>query len=114
MVQALGIVWLLFTQAKRRQAEAALQENQAQLAGIIGSAMDAIVSIDERQRVVLFNGAAEIMFGCSATEAIGQPLNRFIPNPFQDSHHDPLSMKHENGVGLSVGSFASLTGRRAA
>ena len=97
----------------RRQAETALQENQAQLAGIIGSAMDAIISIDERQRVVLFNAAAEKMFGCSAAEALGQPLNRFIPTPFRDAFQDHLpALKQSNGAGLYTGAFASLTGRR--
>ena len=95
----------------RRQAESALQENQAQLAGIIGSAMDAIISIDERQRVVLFNEAAETMFGCSANEALGQPFNNFIPKPFRDARQDYSSSA--NGAGLHIGSFASLTGRRA-
>src|SRR6476660_4611012 len=69
----------------RRQAEAALKENQAQLAAIIGSAMDAIISIDDRQRVVLFNAAAEAMFGCSAAQALGRPFNTFIPKPFTDT-----------------------------
>jgi PAS domain S-box-containing protein len=52
------------------------------------------------------------MFGCSAEEAVGQPLNRFIPTPFRDAHQDHV-MKHANGGGLYVGSFASLTGRRS-
>jgi formate hydrogenlyase transcriptional activator len=115
VVQTLGIVWLLFTQAKRRQAEEALKQNQAQLAAIIGSAMDAIVSIDERQRVVLFNAAAEGMFGCSAAEAVGQPLNVFIATPFRDANHDhPSASKRTDSTGISVGSFGSLTARRAA
>jgi PAS domain S-box-containing protein len=98
----------------RRQAEAALQENQAQLAAIIGSAMDAIISIDERQRVVLFNAAAEAMFGCSATEALGQPFNNFIPKPFRDARQDYYSSPKQSDVGrVHIGSFASLTGRRA-
>lgn len=101
----------------RRQAETALQENQAQLAGIIGSAMDAIISINERQRVVLFNAAAEMMFGCSTNEALGQPLNRFIPTPFRDAQQVQLSAmnhtKQPNGTTLYVGSYTSLTGRRA-
>jgi PAS domain S-box-containing protein len=41
--------------------------------------MDAIISIDETQRVVLFSAAAEGMFGCAATEALGQPLDRSFP-----------------------------------
>ena len=112
--QALGIIWLLFTQAKRRQAEAALKENQAQLAGIIGSAMDAIVSIDARQRVVLFNAAAEKMFGCSTAQAAGQPLSRFIPARVGGAKHDRLSgLEQGNDALVRVDSFASLTGRRA-
>ncbi len=92
----------------RRQAEEALKQNQAQLAGIIESAMDAIISIDERQRVVIFNAAAEAMFGCSAAQAIGQPLNVFIPTPFRDA----LSASN-TGTALSTGAFGLLTGRRS-
>lgn len=114
VIQALGIAWLLFTRAKRRQAEIALKENQTQLAGIIGSAMDAIVSVDERQRTVLFNAAAEKMFGCSTAAAVGQPLDRFIPTPFRDApDNHPAGAKQMADAGIHVGSFASLTGRRA-
>ena len=63
----------------RKTAENALKQNEAQLAGIIGSAMDGIITVNDHQEVVLFNAAAEKMFGCSAAKAIGQPLDRFIP-----------------------------------
>ena len=49
------------------------------MAGIVASAMDAIIAIDHDQRVVLFNAAAEKMFGCPAADAIGNSIERFIP-----------------------------------
>jgi len=56
---------------ERKRAEEGLRESQARFERVIESAMDAIVSIDETQRVVLFNAAAERMFVCPAAEAVG-------------------------------------------
>ena len=63
---------------ERKQAEQALVAKQAQLAGILQSAMDAIITVDASQRIMLFNSAAAQMFRCPATEAMGQPIGRFI------------------------------------
>src|SRR5205085_9559587 len=60
---------------ERKRAEEALRKSQEQLAGVIGSAMDAIITVDEEQRIVLFNTAAEKMFLYPAEDAIGQSLN---------------------------------------
>lgn len=76
----------------RKQAELELEIQRARLDGIIGSAMDAIITVDEGERVLLFNHAAETMFLCPAVEAIGQPLERFIPERFREAHHDHLSV----------------------
>jgi PAS domain-containing protein len=62
-----------------RQSEARVRESRAQLAEIIASAMDAIINVDEAEAIVLFNAAAERMFGCPAAQAVGQPVTRFIP-----------------------------------
>jgi PAS domain S-box-containing protein len=48
---------------------------------------DAIVTTDENERIVLFNKGAEIMFRCSASSALGQPVDRFIPQRFRVAHH---------------------------
>lgn len=71
---------------KRRSAERALLEGQVQLHGIIDSAMDAIITLNETQRVVLFNPAAEAMFQCSAEQAAGQSIEGFIPERSRVRH----------------------------
>jgi two-component system cell cycle sensor histidine kinase/response regulator CckA len=68
--------------AQRRRAETELRESKERLAGIIDSAMDAIITIDSTQRLTLFNTAAERMFQYPAAKAIGQSLDRFIPLRF--------------------------------
>jgi PAS domain S-box-containing protein len=66
------------------------------LQAIVQSAMDAIVALDAGQRIVLFNPAAEAMFGCSDEEARGQPLDRFLPERFRDVHR-----RHVAAFGLT-------------
>ncbi|HEU0205060.1 MAG TPA: PAS domain-containing sensor histidine kinase, partial [Burkholderiaceae bacterium] len=68
-----------------------VREGQSRLDAIVGSAMDAIVTVDEQQRVVLFNAAAEKMFGCSAADARGAPLDRFIPARFRAHHREHVA-----------------------
>jgi PAS domain S-box-containing protein len=46
---------------------------------IVESAMDAIIAVEGNRRILLFNGAAEKMFRCQAEDAVGQTLERFIP-----------------------------------
>jgi PAS domain S-box-containing protein len=71
-----------------RTAEVALAK--ARLDGIIGLAGDAIVSIDDAQRITMFNKGAEETFGWSAAEAIGQPIDVLLPARFRSAHQDQI------------------------
>ena len=65
---------------------AALDESKEQLAGIVDTAMDAIITVDREQRIVLFNRAAESMFGVARGDALGDRLDRFLPARFREAH----------------------------
>jgi PAS domain S-box-containing protein len=71
---------------ERVHAESSLARSEARNRGILDSAMDAIITVDERQHIVLFNTAAEKVFGCPQSEAIGAPLSWFIPERFRADH----------------------------
>lgn len=79
----------------RTSTEAALRESEAQRAGIIDSAMDAIVTVDDRQIIVIFNKAAERMFRCPASASVGEPVQRFVASSDRAAyrqHIDSLDM----------------------
>jgi PAS domain S-box-containing protein len=69
-----------------------------QLDKIVATAMDAIIVADEGQRVILFNTASEKLFGYTAAEAIGSPIDRFIPERFRSAHHEHVRRYGEEGV----------------
>ena len=72
--------------SERKRAETELLESRARFSGIVEMAADAIVSINAEQRVVLFNKAAEAMFGITAAEMIGKSIERLMPQRFHASH----------------------------
>jgi len=95
------------------QRTMALKESEERLAGIIRSAMDSIITVDETQRVVLFNDAAEKMFRCPAAQAIGQPISNFIPERFREAHVDYVRKFGETGVtSRSMGAMRALCALR--
>ena len=98
----------------RHQAEVALRETQQQLAGLVDSAMDGIISLDEAQRVVRFNPAAEAMFGWPAAAMLGQPIDRLLPLALRTGHAAHLRQFAESGqTRRRMGALGALRGLRA-
>ena len=97
----------------RKSIEDALRQNEAQLAAIIGSAMDGIVTINDCQEIVLFNTAAEKMFHLSANDAIGQPIDTLLPERFRPAHRDHVrAFGARNITQRAMGSARDLFGLR--
>jgi len=74
-------------------ANDALKASDMRMRSILQSAMDAIVTLDDEQVIVIFNAAAASMFGCSGDEAIGLPVTRFIPKRFHAQHFEYVSLQ---------------------
>jgi PAS domain S-box-containing protein len=68
-----------------------IQESETRFAGLLAIAADAIITVDEGQRIVHFNRGAEEIFGYSADEVIGGPLNILIPARFHAAHTEHVA-----------------------
>jgi PAS domain S-box-containing protein len=83
---------------ERKEILLKLRESQDRVKGIVESAMDAIIAVDEEQQIIIFNAAAEKMFGCRVQDAIGSSINRFIPERFPAAHEVDIRRFGETGV----------------
>jgi len=71
----------------RKRAEHALRLSEAKFSGIISIAAEAIISVDRRQCITIFNEGAEQIFGYAKEEMIGAPFDRLIPERFRARHN---------------------------
>jgi PAS domain S-box-containing protein len=74
--------------SRRTDAERNLSDATERLQAMIASANDAVVTIDERSKIIDWNKAAERMFGWKRTEALGETLTQLIIPPGYRAHHD--------------------------
>jgi len=99
---------------ERRAAEAALIESRRRMEGIVESAMDALITVDEQQRIILFNPAAERLFGVDAADAVGGSLERLIPERYRSTHAEHIQRFKAAGVTTRrMGALADISGLRA-
>lgn len=69
-----------------KRTELALRESEAKYSGIVSISADAIITIDEAQRITIFNDGAERIFGYARREVIGAPLDVLLPARFWEVH----------------------------
>ncbi|MBI5855798.1 MAG: PAS domain S-box protein [Nitrospirae bacterium] len=91
----------------RQQAEIARRSSEAKLAGILELAEEAIISVDDAQRIALFNGGAARAFGYAPEEVLGQPLGKLLPTRFVEDH-----ARRVREFGESLDSTRWMGGRR--
>jgi PAS domain S-box-containing protein len=109
----LGYIGTCIDITDQKATETALRESEERLAGIVSSAMDAIITVDDNRNIILFNEAAERMFGCTAAETLGQSIDRFIPGRFRPEHAEQLRRSGESPGRGGTERLSTLTALRA-
>jgi len=71
---------------EQERIERALRESEAKFSGILSIAADAIITVDQSQRIVSFNRGAEAIFGYSEHDLVGRHLAILIPARYRDAH----------------------------
>ena len=114
MVMVLAILLFYHQTGERRMADAALRSVQARVGDIVDSAMDAIISADESQRIVAYNPAAEKVFRWPRAAVLGQPLDMLIPERFRAAHRSHVGKFGRTGeTSRRMGDPGILYGLRA-
>jgi PAS domain S-box-containing protein len=84
----IAIVTAMLIHHMERQAllRKALDDADRRYRGTVDSLLDAIIAVDTSLKITMFNPAAERMFGISAHQAIGMPMDRLLPERFRNEH----------------------------
>ncbi len=98
MLVVAAAVLLLRKQRHEEELAHAALESSNQLKAMVSSAMDAIVTIDSERKVVVFNPAAQSMFGYSEEQIRGKPLDLLIPPRFHSAHERNVAAFSGSGV----------------
>jgi PAS domain S-box-containing protein len=97
---------------RHEKTQEILKGTEARLSGIVNSAMDAIISVNSKQSILLINEAAERMFLCRAEEVKGTSVLKFIPEPFINFFSDQIN-QDESARSISIGKPSLITAIRS-
>jgi PAS domain S-box-containing protein len=105
-----NLYWFDITE--RKQAEAAVRESQERLRAIVETALDGIITIDDRGTIESINPAVERIFQYPREHLIGQNVKMLMPEP-DHSHHDGYLQRYqETGEKKIIGIGREVIGRR--
>lgn len=113
LLLAVVLAWFAYASlqddlTQRGEVEAALRASEAKFSGILEIAADAIISVDEHQRIQHFNRGAERIFGWTFDEVRGRSLAMMLPERHREAHAE-----HVHGFGRTTQTARQMADRRA-
>src|SRR5690242_7144337 len=95
-----------------RQESSGLKDTEERLRAILETAVEGIITIDDRGIIESMNPAAEKTFGFSAAEVIGRNVSVLMPSPYREEHDGYLSNYLRSGDAKIIGIGREVVGQR--
>ena len=99
-------------QERLQQTEQSLRESEARTRAIVETAVDGIITIDERGTVESFNAAAARMFGYAPADVLGRNVTLLMPAPHRENHAAYLTHYLKTGQKKIIGIGREVQGKR--
>ena len=103
---------ILATAISRIQFEHELRDISSRLKGIVDTAVDGIITIDEQGIVETMNPAAERIFEYRTDEVVGRNVSMLMPEPYHSEHDGYLDRYRRTGERRIIGMGREVRGRR--
>jgi len=114
MLVLAAMVFLLRWQRREEALASVARESDERLRAMVDSAMDAIITVDSERRIVVFNPAAQNLFGYSLEEVRGGPLERLLPERFRAAPEGHVAAFSQSDTAARMKqSHMEVIGRRA-
>lgn len=98
--------------SERKASEEALRKERALLRAVVDTAVDGIITIDQKGTIITANPAVERIFGYSNQEIVGQNVKMLMPEPYHSEHDQYLDNYRYTGRAKIIGSGREVLGRR--
>jgi PAS domain S-box-containing protein len=110
---SLCVIWITaILGLRRKRLEEEVRGSGVRLHTVIETAVDGIITIDERGIIESFNPAAERLFGYSAAEAVGRNVSMLMPSPYREEHDGYIARYLQTGEKKIIGIGREVTAQR--